>query len=112
MTRTKVAEVRQQRGWSQQHLSTLSGVNKAYISEYESGVRLQLPAQMMEALESTLLNPPAGRVTARIEPRDGRNRLVLFDANNVEVLVPDEASVHWTEGDGTEYSIYLGKTNP
>ncbi len=108
MTGSQVAEVRQQRGWSQQYLASQSGVNKAYISEYESGVRAQLPARMMEALENALLNPPAGRARAEIKVRGGRSRLILYDANNVEILVPDTASVHWTESDGTEYSIYLG----
>jgi hypothetical protein len=65
---------------------------------------------MMESLESTLLKPPAGRTSAQIETRDGRSRLVLYDANGDEVLVPDMASVRWTEPDGSEYSIYLGRT--
>ena len=108
MTGHEVAEVRHQRGWSQQHLSLISGVNKAYISEYESGIRPQLPAHMMEALEGALLKPPAGRVRAQIAQRNGRSRLVLYDANGAEVLMPDTASVHWTEADGSEYSIYLG----
>ncbi len=112
MTGSEVAAVRQQHGWSQQYLASVSGVNKPYISEYESGARLQLPAPMMEALEEALLKPPAGRVRARIEIVDGRSRLVLYDANNAKALTPDVASVHWTESDGTDYSIYLGKTNP
>jgi transcriptional regulator with XRE-family HTH domain len=105
---SQVAAIRKQRGWSQQYLAIQSGVNKAYISEYESGVRSTLPPQMMESIATVLLAEPAGHVSPHIEPRQGRLRLILRDAQGNEVLAPKLASVQWTE-DGTTYSMYLGQ---
>ena len=111
LTGAQVAEIRKQRGWSQQHLAILSGVNKAYISEYESGVRAELPPHMLERLGAALIEEPAGRTSPSIERRDERPRLVLRDAVGNEYL-PKAASVQWTEDDGTTYSIYLGAVAP
>jgi transcriptional regulator with XRE-family HTH domain len=104
---TQVAAIRKQRGWSQQYLAIQSGVNKAYISEYESGVRSTLPLQMMESIATVLLADPAGRTSPSIDRKRGRLRLILTDAHGQEFL-PEIASVQWTE-DGTTYSIYLGQ---
>jgi transcriptional regulator with XRE-family HTH domain len=108
---SQVAAIRKQRGWSQQYLAIQSGVNKAYISEYESGVRSTLPPDMMERISAVLLAEPAGRTSASIERREGRLRLVLRDPQGHESL-PKIASVQWTEHDGTTYSIYLGEAEP
>ena len=108
LTGAQVAEIRKQRGWSQQHLAILSGVNKAYISEYEAGVRPELPPHMAERLAATLLEAPAGRTKASIETRGTRPRLVLRDAEG-NIYRPKVASVQWTEDDGTSYSMYLGE---
>ena len=108
----QVAAIRKQRGWSQQYLALQSGVNKAYISEYESGVRPTLPPDMMERLTTRLIAEPAGRTSPHIESRGGRLRLILCDAKGNEVLVPKLASVQWTEADGSTYSMYLGQIEP
>ena len=105
LTGAQVAEIRTQRGWSQQYLAIQSRVNKAYISEYESGVRPTLPPEMLERISAVLA---AGRTSAAIKRRGGRPRLILRDADGNEFL-PRVASVHWTENDGTSYSIYLGE---
>jgi len=108
----QVAAIRKQRGWSQQYLALQSGVNKAYISEYESGVRPTLPPEMMERIGDTLLAEPVGRTSPTIERRGGHLRLILHDSQGNEVLVPKVASVQWTEDDGSTYSMYLGETEP
>jgi len=111
LTGAQVTAIRKKLGWSQQHLAIQSGVNKAYISEYESGVRATLPTDMLDRLTATLVEP-AGRTSPSIEWIAGRRRLVLRDAHGNEVLVPQLASVHWTEPDGTPYSMYLGDPEP
>ena len=105
----RLSIIRKQRGWSQQYLSLKSDVNKAFISEYETGLRPSLPPEMMARIEGIVNAEPAGRTSPTIERRNGRLRLVLQDADGNE-YVPDMASVHWTEEDGTSYSIYLGAT--
>jgi transcriptional regulator with XRE-family HTH domain len=109
---TQLAAIRKQRGWSQQYLAIQSGVNKAYISEYESGVRPTLPPDMMERISAILLAEPAGHISPSIEPKQGRFRLILRDAQGNEVLAPKLASVQWTEPDGSTYSMYLGEVEP
>ncbi len=112
LTGAEVAAIRNQHGWSQQYLARKSGVNKAYISEYESGVRPTLPSKMLQRMRDALLAAPAGRTSPSIERRAGRLRLVLRDTNGNEVVVPKLASVQWTEGDGTTYTMYLGESEP
>ena len=107
----QVATIRKQRGWSQQYLALKSEVNKAYISEYESGVRPSLPPKMLQRITAVLDAGPAGRTSPTIEQRRGRLRLVLRDPDGNEIL-PETASLHWTEADGTSYSMYLGDPEP
>ena len=107
----QVATIRKQHGWSQQYLALKSEVNKAYISEYESGVRPSLPPEMLQRITDVLRQEPAGRTSPSIERHGRSSRLVLRDANGNEYL-PKIASVHWTEDDGTTYSIYLGEPEP
>lgn len=108
----QVAAIRKQRGWSQQYLAIQSDVNKAYISEYESGVRSTLPPDMLQRISAVLLAEPAGHISPSIEPKQGRLRLILRDAQGNEVLVPKLASVQWTEADGSTYTMYLGDIEP
>lgn len=107
LTGDQVATIRKQRGWSQQYLAIQSGVNKAYISEYETGVRDSLPPAMAEQLRTALLTEPAGRTNPSIERHGGRLRLVLRDQNGVP-YVPPVASVQWTEEGGGTYTMFLG----
>ena len=111
LTGARVAEIRRQRGWSQQYVAIQSSVNKAYISEYESGVRSTLPPEMLERISVVLSSGPAGRTSPAIKRREGQLRLILRDADGNE-FVPTVASAQWTESDGTTYSIYLGEIEP
>ena len=108
-----VRRIREYRHFSQQELARHSGVNKAYISEYESGVRPELPAAMLERLEKFLLDTaPAGRISARLMPRekDGRTRLQLIDGEGNEYW-PRDASVQWVEEDGSSYALFVGESD-
>src|SRR5438128_1693287 len=107
LTGPQVASTRKARGMSQQELAVRSGVNKAYISEYETGIRPELPEPMMQRVEEVLLSEPRGRTSPKIERRGGRSRLVLENADGNKFR-PRVASVQWTEADGTTYSIFLG----
>lgn len=108
LTGQDVQRIRKAKNLSQQELAFLSGVNKAYLSEFESGIRPSLPAPMADALERALLDPPAGRTRPEIIRKDGRQRLRLTDSDGNQFW-PDVASVQWTESDGTTYSIFLGE---
>jgi transcriptional regulator with XRE-family HTH domain len=104
---TEVSEIRKARSWSQQYLSQLSGVNKAYISEYESGVRPMLPEEMLERLSRVLLAAPAGRAHLQFEDADGHQRLVVIGTDGTAIR-PRLATVHWTEEDGTSFTMFVG----
>lgn len=108
LSQSEVSRIRRARGWSQQYLARISGVNKAYISEYESRVRSTLPEEMLRRISEVLLEEPAGRVRVEIRRVAGRPRLVLVDADRNE-YIPKMASVHWTEEDGIPYSMFLGE---
>lgn len=71
LTGKRVAEIRKAAGLSQQELAFRSGVNKAYISEYETGIRPELPPEMMGRIEQTLLaaESPMGRTHPAIDHR-------------------------------------------
>jgi transcriptional regulator with XRE-family HTH domain len=103
---SQVAAIRKHRGWSQQYLAIQSGVNKAYISEYESGVRLNLPTKMLGRIEAVLFTGP-DHWTPRIKENNGRPELVLEDQKGKK-YVPPIASVQWTDKDGNTHSIFLG----
>lgn len=105
----EVRRIRTAKGLSQQQLAFKANVNKAYISEYESGVRAALPERMQASLEAALLEPaPAGFTRPSIVTQAGKSRLKLIDPEG-NVYYPDNASVQWTEADGAVYSIFLGE---
>src|SRR5688572_7003360 len=97
LTGPDVQRIRKAKNLSQQELAFRSGVNKAYISEYESGIRRDLPAPMLQALEDTLFErAPAGFTRPSLITRGGRTRLKLTDPDGDEYF-PAVASVQWTE---------------
>jgi len=111
VTGADVARVRKQRGWSQQQLSVAAGVNRPYISEYEAGIRPVLPERMLAAITAALLADPAGRAGPELVRDDeGRLRLKLHTASGEEFF-PDDASVQWTESDGSTYSFFVGRVD-
>lgn len=94
--------------WSLQDLANHSGVNKAYLSEFENGKR-KLPEEQLRAIEAAFERyTPAG--TARPELRNigGHWRLVFLDQHGTEILRPATAHISWTESDGTSYTMFVG----
>ncbi len=110
LTGRRVAELRKAAGISQQELAFRSEVNKAYISEYETGVRPQLPSEMLERIELKLLAAatPAGHTRPSIDYSGPHPRLVLMDQQGNRHK-PRIATVQWTEVDGTSYSLFVGE---
>jgi transcriptional regulator with XRE-family HTH domain len=109
LTGAEVRRLRTRNGWSLQYLANLSGVNKAYLSEFENGQRT-LPQQMVDSVRSALLREPPGRATPTIVPDHGHNRLVFIDpATGHEIYRPRVAHITWTDDDGTSYRMYVGE---
>lgn len=109
LTGKRIAELRKAAGLSQQALAFRSEVNKAYISEYETGIRPDLPPEMLERIEHQLLaaETAAGHTHPTIEYSGPHPRLVLTNRRG-ERSTPLIASVRWTEDDGTSYSLFVG----
>jgi transcriptional regulator with XRE-family HTH domain len=109
LTGPEARALRQRNGWSLQMLATYSGINKAYLSEFENGHRV-LNDESLEQLASVLeAAAPAGKARPTIQQRDGHNRLVFVDARGQETLAPDNAFLEWTEADGSTYRMFIGK---
>jgi transcriptional regulator with XRE-family HTH domain len=97
--------------WSLQDLANRSGVNKAYLSEFESGKR-KLPDEIVEQLATVLESQVrAGTARARLVEERGRHRLVFVDEHEKEIIRPKVAHIRWTEADGTTYSMFVGDLN-
>lgn len=101
----RMRAIRQSLGLTQQQLAVLAGVNRAYLSEFETGSRPSLPEAMMERLVSAALGPD-DRFEMRIIRLGGRWRLVVEHDDQVEV--PERALLRWTGPDGRKESLYLG----
>lgn len=101
--------LRQRNGWSLQMLANLSDINKAYLSEFENGLRT-LPDESLSALEALLdRGRPVGRARPELRREDGHHRLVFVDEKRRVVLTPDDAFIEWTESDGSTYRMFVGK---
>lgn len=97
--------------WSLQDLANRSGVNKAYLSEFESGKR-KLPADVVEQLAAALESQErAGTARPQLVEEGGRHRLVFVDQRGKEIIRPKVAHIRWAEADGTTYSMFVGDLN-
>lgn len=109
LTGPEARALRQRNGWSLQMAAVYTGINKAYLSEFENGYRV-LSDDSLEQLASVLeAGVPAGKARPTIAQRDGHNRLVFVDAKGKETLAPDTAFLEWTEPDGSTYRMFIGK---
>jgi transcriptional regulator with XRE-family HTH domain len=109
LTGAEVRRLRTRNDWSLQYLANLSGVNKAYLSEFENGQRT-LPGPTLDDLKRALLEPPAGRATPSIVQEHGHNRLIFIDPDTKrEKHRPPVAHITWTDDDGTSYRMYVGE---
>lgn len=96
--------------WSLQYLANLSGINKAYLSEFENGQR-SLPPDALGLLQRLLVQQqPAGYATPKIIRDKDHYRLIFEDpATGKENSRPPIAHIKWTEHDGTTYTMYVGE---
>lgn len=111
LTGRRARELRARNGWSLQYLANISGINKAYLSEFENGQRT-LPPGDLERLHGLLEQeqpPAAGRATPKLVVDGSRHRLVFVDSRGRTAYEPESAHLEWVEDDGTTYRMYLGK---
>ena len=109
LTGPQARALRQRNGWSLQMLANLSDINKAYLSEFENGLRT-LPDESLSALEALLdRGGPAGTARPQLRIDGDHYRLVFVDAQGHEMLRPDDAFIEWTESDGSTYRMFVGK---
>ena len=109
LTAAEAKRLRQRNDWSLQHLANLSGINKAYLSEFETGQRSLAPEQL-ESLKSLLIPEASGRASPSIIVDKGHYRLVFVDpATGEETDRPPIAHIKWTDESGSSYSMYVGE---
>jgi transcriptional regulator with XRE-family HTH domain len=110
LTAAEARRLRIRNDWSLQYLANLSGINKAYLSEFENGQR-SLPLETLEVLQRLLVQQqPAGYAAPKIIPDKGHYRLTFVDpVTDQEKSRPPIAHIKWTEDDGTTYTMYVGE---
>jgi len=107
LTPAEVKRLRARLDWSLQDLALHSGVNKAYLSEFEGGKR-RLSDEMLEKIDVALRPPVAGNARPELFNDGGHNRLHFVDANGNETARPTLAYLKWVEADGTAYTMFVG----
>ena len=109
ITGSGARDLRRRNGWSLQMLANLSGINKAYLSEFENGLRT-LPEGEAERLAGLLeQGKPAGQARARLVEIEGATRLEFVDEQGNLIIRPRLAIVEWTEEDGSTYRMFVGE---
>ena len=101
--------LRERNDWTLQYLANKSGINKAYLSEFENGLRV-LADDLLVKLKQALTQEAAGKATPSLVSEGGHSRLVFINPETKEVYRPRVAHLKWTEDDGTTYTMYLGET--
>lgn len=104
----EVRSLRIRHNWSLQDLANHSGVNKAYLSEFENGKRKLPEAQLRAIREAFDRYTPAGSARPALRSIGGHWRLVFLDESGKEMFVPHTAHISWTESDGTSYTMFVG----
>ena len=100
--------LRNRNNWSLQDLANLSGVNKAYLSEFESGKR-RLRDDVLAHLATVLETAVTGRARPQFVNDGGHSRLIFVDEHDQETNRPAIAHLKWTEADGTSYTMFVGE---
>lgn len=97
--------------WSLQDLAYQSGVNKAYLSEYENGKRALSEAQL-EAIDTAFSkHDDVGTARPTLQNIRGKMRLVFVDAQGNFSYQPEIAHLRWTEADGSTYTLFVGNAD-
>ena len=105
----EVRALRIRHNWSLQDLANHSGINKAYLSEFENGKR-KLPEEHLAAIEDAFDRyKPAGSARPSLKSVAGHWRLVFVDEHGNETFSPPTAHITWTERDGTSYTMFVGE---
>lgn len=87
--RYRIKELRQSRGWSQEHLAELAGTSKGYISQLESGKR-EPSAETLRSLAAAFGVDATGLIESDThEGRELNRHLALFQRLSPE----DQAAV-------------------
>ncbi len=105
----EVRSLRLRNNWSLQDLSNHSGVNKAYLSEFENGKRKLTEDQLLAIAEAFNRFQPAGSARPDLRVVDGHWRLVFLNEHGEVSFVPAKAHISWAEADGTSYTMFVGK---
>lgn len=109
LTGAEARRLRVRNHWSLQYLANRSGINKAYLSEFETGQRT-LPPEQVDLLELLLMQESAGHATPEIVVDKNHYRLRFIDpATGKERSRPRTAHIKWTEDDGSTYTMYVGE---
>ena len=109
LTGAEARRLRVRNDWSLQYLANLSGINKAYLSEFETGQRT-LPPEQVDLLERLLMQESAGHATPEIVVDNNHYRLRFIDpVTGKERSRPRTAHIKWTEDDGSTYTMYVGE---
>ena len=113
LTGSRARELRQRNGWSLQMLANQSGINKAYLSEFENGLR-QLAEEQAAVLQQMLeAGQPAGSAIPEfVRDSDGHLRLQLRNDKNPDGYQPRRAFLEWAEEDGTVHKMFVGEREP
>ncbi len=109
LTGAEARRLRIRNDWSLQYLANQSGINKAYLSEFETGQRT-LPPELVDLLWRLLIQELAGRATPEIILDKKHYRLRFVDpVTGEERSRPRSAHIKWTEDDGSTYTMYVGE---
>jgi len=108
VTPAEVRSLRLRNNWSLQDLANHSGVNKAYLSEFENGKRKLSDEQLQAIAEAFNRIKPAGTARPNLRVSNGHWRLVFLDDRDNISYSPPKAHISWTEEDGTSYTMFVG----
>ncbi len=85
-----------------------SGINKAYLSEYENGKRRLSDEQLQAVAGAFEKYDTVGTARPTLRHENGRSRLVFVDEKGIEAYRPPVAHLRWVEDDGTTYTMFIG----
>ena len=109
LTGPEARRLRTRNNWSLQYLANRSGINKAYLSEFEHGHRT-LAQEQVDLLRRLLNDETAGHATPRLIVENNHHRLIFIDPDTEKVKSrPPVAHIRWTDESGTTYTMYVGE---
>jgi DNA-binding XRE family transcriptional regulator len=110
VTPEELRQLRARHDWSLQDLANHSGINKAYLSEYENEKRRLSDDQLEMVANAFSKHQHAGASRPRLV-WEGRTKLVFVNASG-QLYRPPIAHLRWIEDDGRSYSMFVGNGEP